>query len=291
MPHPQPHNGQTGVAHTFGSTQHTAGEVRSLPQASRRRTEEDRHLFERYRAYGDLAARDALVERFLPLARHLARRLDRGGEQGEDLAQVASIGLLNAIERYDPDRGTAFSTFAVPTISGEIKRYFRDKGWAVRVPRALQERALAVQHATDDLERELGRPPTVSQIADRIGTGTEEVLEARRVADAHFSVSLDRPNGNADDNDRSLAGEIGTLDDRLEQVENAAALDSLLAVLDDRERTILRLRFQHDLTQAEIAARLGLSQMHISRLIRQAIARVRAADETSRPRGRLAARG
>jgi RNA polymerase sigma-B factor len=252
-----------------------------LVGARRRRVAHDRRLFERYRENGDLAARDALVERFLPLARHLARRYDHGSSHGEDLVQVASIGLLNAIDRYDPDRGTAFSSFAVPTIAGEIKRFFRDKGWAVRVPRALQERALAIQNVTDELERKLGRPPTVAQIAARIGASTEEVLEARIAGGAHFGVSLDTPNGHDEDGDRTLADALGSLDQRLEQVNDAVTVERLLAVLDDRERTIVTLRFQHDLTQSEIAARVGLSQMHVSRLLRQAIARLRAAHGVS----------
>jgi RNA polymerase sigma-B factor len=258
-----------------------ADEAPSPPDAARRRIEEDRRLFERYRAHGDLAARDALVERFLPLARHLARRYDRGNGQSDDLVQVASIGLLNAIERYDPARGTAFSSYAVPTIGGEIKRYFRDKGWAVRVPRDLQERALAVQRATEELEGELGRPPTVAQIGQRIGANREAVLEARIASGAHFGISFDSPSERGDDDARTIADVTGGLDDRLAQVEDAAVLDGLLAVLDHRERTILKLRFEHDLTQAEIAARLDLSQMHVSRLLRQAITRLRTVHQMS----------
>jgi RNA polymerase sigma-B factor len=269
-----------GAGHSPAPSSLASDELPEPVDARRRRIADDRRLFERYRETGDRATRDQLVERFLPLANHLARRYEGGGgNHGEDLAQVAAIGLLNAIERYDPDRGTAFSSFALPTIAGEIKRYFRDKGWAVRVPRSLQERALAVQHAGDELERELGRPPTVSQIADRIDVTTEAVLEARMATGAHFGVSLDSPTGRDEDGDRTIGDTLGSLDDRLEQVEDAVSVDSLLAVLDERERLILTLRFQHDLTQNEIAARVGLSQMHVSRLLRQAITQVRDAHE------------
>jgi RNA polymerase sigma-B factor len=151
----------------------------------------------------------------------------------------------------------------------------------VRVPRSLQERALAVQQAADELEGELGRPPTVAQIADRIDASTEEVLEARIASEAHFGVSLESLSGNDEDGDRTIADTIGSVDERLEQVEDAVAVESLVAMLDHRERTILALRFQHDLTQNEIAARIGLSQMHVSRLLRQAIDRLRAAHGAS----------
>jgi RNA polymerase sigma-B factor len=283
MPHPQPVTRHADHARAAPESARrlaymspVADEVSAAPEARRRRIREDHRLFELYSETGDLAARDALVERFLPLAHHLARRYVHGSGDGEDLAQVASIGLLKAIERYDPGRGIAFSSFAVPTIAGELKRYFRDKGWAVRVPRSLQERALAVQQAADELEGELGRPPTIAQIADRIDASTEEVLEARIAAQAHFGVSFESPGGRDDEGDRTLADAIGTLDEGLEQVEAAAAIQSLVAVLDDRERQILTLRFQHDLTQREIASRVGLSQMHVSRLLAQAIARLRA---------------
>jgi RNA polymerase sigma-B factor len=243
---------------------------------SPRRTVEDRRLFELYRRHGDRAARDALVERFLPLAHYLARRYRGGGDHADDLAQVASLGLLNAIDRFDPDRGIAFSSFAVPTIIGEIKRYFRDKGWAVRVPRELQERALAVENLADDLERELGRTPTAAQIADRMDATVEHVLEARVASWAHHGVSLDRPSGDEDDERRTLGDTLGFTDEAFSRAESSATFDGLLARLSERERVVLNLRFREDLTQAEIGERVGISQMHVSRLIRQAIEQLRS---------------
>jgi RNA polymerase sigma-B factor len=188
---------------------------------------------------------------------------------------------LKAIERYDPDRGIAFSSFAVPTISGEIKRHFRDKGWIVRVPRELQERAMAVQRMSGELESELGRVPTSAQLADRLETTVEAVVEARMATGAHFGLSLDRPNQNRDEDDHDLANELGVYDEGFGKAEDAATVDRLLAVLDERERMIVRLRFEHDLTQAEIARHVGISQMHVSRLLRQAIDKVRADAEAA----------
>jgi RNA polymerase sigma-B factor len=241
-----------------------------------RRAAEERRLFQRYRDHGDRAARDALVERFLPLAHYLARRYRGGGDHVDDLMQVASLGLLKALERFDPDRGIAFSSFAVPTILGEIKRYFRDKGWAVRVPRELQERSMAVERLADDLERELGRTPTALQIAQRMDASVEHVLEARMASWAHHGVSLERPSGDDDEERRTLGDTLGFTDDAFRHVEDSVTFDHLLAGLTDRERMVLDLRFREDLTQAEIGERVGISQMHVSRLIRQAIEHLRA---------------
>jgi RNA polymerase sigma-B factor len=240
----------------------------------RSRAYDDRRLFERYRE-GDRTARDELVERFLPLAFHLARRYRGAGGHAEDLQQVASIGLLNAIDRYDPDRGIAFSSFAVPTILGEIKRYFRDKGWTVRVPRELQERALTLERVGAVLERELGRAPTVAQLAERLDSTVEHVLEARAAAYAHHGVSLDRPSGDDDEEGRALVDALGFTDDEFRRAEDSVAFDEMLAGLGARERLVLRLRFHDDLTQAEIGELIGISQMHVSRLLRQAIEELR----------------
>jgi RNA polymerase sigma-B factor len=228
-------------------------------------------LFTRYRRDGSPAARDALVARFLPLARHLARRYAARADI-DDLNQVASIGLLKAIERFDPDRATAFSSFAVPTILGELRRYFRDYGWTIRVPRALQELSLRLDRASEQLTGELGRAPTAAELAEHAGTTTEEVLEALATRTAHRPDSLDRPFSDDDSEAVIMERAGGQLDRGFRAVEDAATVDVLLSGLPDRERAILELRFQQQLTQAEIGQRFGLSQMHISRLIRASIA-------------------
>jgi RNA polymerase sigma-B factor len=245
------------------------------PPASGARRFHERQLFDRYRHERDRAARDALVERYLPLAYHLARRYRNSEGHADDLVQVASIGLLNALDRFDPDRGIAFSSFAVPTILGEIKRYFRDKGWAVRVPRALQELALDIERASEALERELGRVPTAAQIAQRLEVSVERVLEARVASSAHYGVSLDQPGGD-DDEARTLGDGLGVTDADFGHAETAMTFDRLVAGLSERQRTVMTLRFRDDLTQAEIAARVGLSQMHVSRIVRQSIEEIEA---------------
>ena len=251
------------------------------------RSREDRRLLTQYHRAGDPAARDALVERFLPLARQLARRYQRGGEPLDDLVQVASLGLLKAIDRFDPERETAFSSFAVPTILGELKRHFRDKGWSVRVPRDLQELAVKVDRVGEQMSRELGRAPTPTEIAESIGASTEQVLEAREAAAAYRAVSLDRPRDEEED-DSGIADSVGADDPGFGLAEDAATVERLMRVLTDREREVLRLRFEEDLTQSEIGTRVGVSQMHVSRLIRQSIARLReVAAGGQPPHGRI----
>ena len=257
------------------------GETGAYPGSSGRqsRASEDRRLLERYHHDDDPAAREALVERFLPLARQLARRYQRGGEPLDDLIQVASLGLLKAIERFDPARETAFSSFAVPTILGELKRHFRDKGWSVRVPRDLQELAVKVDRVGEDMARELGRAPTPG--GDRRAHrrhAVEQVLEAREAAGAYRAVSLDRPRDDEDE-EGELADAFGIEDHGFELAEDAATVQRLMRVLSDREREVLRLRFEEDLTQSEIGDTVGVSQMHVSRLIRQSIARLRTEAE------------
>jgi RNA polymerase sigma-B factor len=257
------------------------GSASNLPDAEQRaaRSAQDRRLLERYHREGDKSAREELVERFLPLARQLARRYQRGGEQLDDLIQVASLGLLKAIDRFDPDRETAFSSFAVPTILGELKRHFRDKGWSVRVPRDLQELAVKVDRLGDEMARELGRAPTPTEIGERVGASAEQVLEAREAAGAYRAVSLDRPRGEESEEGDPFAEAFGVEDPGFSQAEHAATVERLMAGLSEREREVLRLRFEEDLTQSEIGARVGVSQMHVSRLIRQSIARLRAEAE------------
>jgi RNA polymerase sigma-B factor len=244
------------------------------PEERAARAAEDRRLLERYHRFGDRAARDEIVERFLPLARQLARRYAGAGEPLEDLIQVASLGLVKAVDRFDPKRAVAFSSFAVPTILGELKRHFRDKGWSVRVPRDLQELALRLDRVAEELARELGRAPTPAELAARLQVSEEDVLEAREAAHAYRAVSLDRPRTEEDEGAPSVADAMGGEDPGFSRAEDAATVDQLLRVLAPREREVLRLRFVEDLTQQEIGERIGVSQMHVSRLIRQAIARL-----------------
>ncbi|HEY2604070.1 MAG TPA: SigB/SigF/SigG family RNA polymerase sigma factor [Thermoleophilaceae bacterium] len=240
------------------------------------RIRQDLRLLERYHHDGDLAARDELVERFLPLARQLARRYERPDEPLDDLLQVASMGLVKAIDRFDPARGTAFSSFAVPTILGELKRYFRDVGWAVHVPRGMQERALEVNRALTELSRALGRSPTPAELADAMGLTHEEVLEAMEAATAYDSVSLEAPrSGEEGDGEEFLLDRFGASDPGYELAEYAATIAPELRALPERDRLVLHLRFVEDLTQSEIAERIGVSQMHVSRLIRRALEKVR----------------
>jgi RNA polymerase sigma-B factor len=246
------------------------------------RNRQDLALFERYLVQGDQRAREELVERFMPLARQLARRYHRAEEPFDDLLQVASLGLLKAIDRFEIDRGIAFSSYAVPTILGELKRHFRDRTWAVRVPRDLQELVLRVDNAVSDLGRELRRAPKVEEIAERLGVGEEDVLEALQAGGAYRATSLETPRG--DEEGDTLADAMGIDEDGFAQAENRATLDRLLSAVGPREREVLRLRFTEDLTQAEIGERIGVSQMQVSRLIRQAVARLRVVAEASERR-------
>lgn len=236
-----------------------------------RRRREDDALFHRYHADRDPELRRALAERFLPLVRSLARRYAHGPEPMDDLVQVGSIGLLNAIDRFDPDGGSAFSSFAVPTILGEIKRHFRDRTWNVRVPRSLQELAVRIRATETELETALGRSPTAAELAAKLGTDVEQLLSAREVAAGQYAVSLDLTIGAGDAEGRTVADRIPTTEAGFGAVDDAFAHSELMQHLDARTREILRLRFEQELTQAEIGERIGLSQMHISRLIRNAL--------------------
>jgi RNA polymerase sigma-B factor len=242
------------------------------------RARDDRALFERYRREGDPAAREQLVQRFLPLARQLARRYQRADEPLDDLVQVASLGLIKAVDRFDLSRDIAFSSYAVPTILGELKRHFRDRTWAVRVPRDLQELALRVDRTVSDLSRETHRAPSVTEIAERVGASEEQVLDALQAASAYRATSFDAPRAGGDDEAGETMGEgVGTDDDGFGLAEDRATLDRLMQAIGPREREVLRLRFVEDLTQAEIGERVGVSQMQISRLIRQSLALLRSA--------------
>jgi RNA polymerase sigma-B factor len=237
------------------------------------RHREEQAAFGRLQA-GEPGARDALVERYLPLVKHLARRYARGLEPFEDLLQVGSIGLLNAIDRFDPDSGTAFSSFAVPTILGEIRRHFRDRTWTIRVPRSLKELAVTARDAEDAFEFREGRAPTATELAEILDVDLERLLEARMAAAAQYPDSLDRPLRSDDDDAVSLQDVLGHDDAGLAEAEGAVSVSMLTSDLGDRDRELLRLRFEEDLTQSDIAEHFGLSQMHVSRLLRDALAKV-----------------
>lgn len=238
--------------------------------ANRRRA--DRLLFERYRAAHDPALRDQLVERFLPLAKTIAARFSRpGGGPSDDVYQVACLGLVKAVDRFDPALGTAFSTFAVPTISGEVRRYFRDLTWSVRPPRFLMERALRVEGAALELTECHGRSPTVGQVARHLGDlDTEQVLDAREARQAMTAASLQGRVGDEDDA-ATREESIGEADEGYARADDRATLQRLLRSLSPRERDVLFMRYVQDMTQAEIGRQIGVSQMQISRIVRGAL--------------------
>jgi RNA polymerase sigma-B factor len=236
-------------------------------------------LFERWRRHKDRQARDELIERFLPLARKLARRYGQSSEPYEDLVQVASLGLVKAVERFDPDRGFAFSSFAVPTIVGELKRYFRDTAWALHVDRGAQERARKISDAQQRLSTLTGRLPTVDELAQYLEVTQEDVLEGLQTAEAYGAISLDAPLGGEEDQDSSRLDSIGGEDERLGLVDQHATIFAAAQHLPTREREILYLRFGEDLTQSEIADRVGVSQMQVSRLLRRSLQRLRELTE------------
>jgi len=238
--------------------------------------EDERWLFGAARG-GDRGAREELITRYMPLARQLAGRYRGSSEPREDLEQVACLALVKVVDAFDVGRGTAFSSYAVPCISGAIKRHFRDHGWAVRVPRELQELALRVERLDERLFAEAGRHPTATELAAAAGVDVEDVLEAREAHRALYSDSLQRSRRpEQDEEDVSLLDTLGESDFELDRVVDRAALDSVLAQLDERERLIVQLYYRDELTQAEIGRRMGYSQMHISRLLRAAVAQMRA---------------
>jgi RNA polymerase sigma-B factor len=239
--------------------------------------ETERQLLIRYHEEGDIAAREELCERFLPLARDLALRYTYTDEPLDDLVQVASLGLIKAIDRFEPGRGTKFTSYAAPTILGELKRHFRDKGWSLHVPRDLQERTLALSRANEELSKELGRSPKVREIAEHLGCSIEQVLEAQEAAASYEAASLDAPATRADGESAALVDLLGKEDSSYELVEDRQAIASTWNDLPDVERQVLELRFMHDLTQREIGERIGYSQMHVSRLLRRALSRLESA--------------
>jgi RNA polymerase sigma-B factor len=232
-------------------------------------------LFERWRGYRDRRARDQLIERHLPLARKVARRFLTSSDPYEDLVQVASLGLVKAVERFDPQRGFAFTSFAVPTIVGELKRYFRDTGWALHVERGAQERARRVTDAQRHLSADTGRSPRVDELAQYLEMSEEQVLDGMHTSRAYGAVSLDAPVSGDEDEVPSRLEAIGQQDERLELVDEQVTIFAAARHLPVRERQILYLRFGEDLTQSQIAERVGVSQMQVSRLLRQSLQRVR----------------
>jgi len=237
------------------------------------RRREEHEAFARLHA-GTRGAREDLVERYLPLVRHLARRYAHASEPLDDVVQAGSIGLLNAIDRYDPAAGTAFSSYAVPTILGEMRRHFRDRTWSVRVPRSLKELGAAGRDTAVEFERGAGRSPTAAELAAALGTDVERLLEARLAAAAQYPDSLDRPLGPEGGEPGSLQEHVGDDDPRLSEAEDTVSMELLTRCLGPRDRELVRLRFEEDLTQQEIADRVGLSQMHVSRLLRDALAQL-----------------
>jgi RNA polymerase sigma-B factor len=243
--------------------------------------EAERGLLIRYHSSGDLHAREELVKRFLPLARELALRYKYANEPFEDLLQVACLGLIKAVDRYEPERETKFASYAAPTILGELKRHFRDKSWALRVPRGVQERAVAVNRETETLSKYLGRSPTVREVAEALGLSVEEVLEASEAAASYETASLDAPVAREGDESALLVDLVGEDDSAYELVENRDAIAATWRALPEIERKVVHLRFIDDLTQREIGERIGYSQMHVSRLLRRAIKRLETVADTA----------
>ena len=238
--------------------------------------EETQRLLREYRETRDPKVRERLVELNSDLVRYIARRFINRGEPLEDIEQVGFVGLIQAIERFDPSLENEFSTFATPTIAGEIRRYFRDRSWAVRVPRRLQENLVRVNGASQQLQNELGRVPAVAEIGERLGMAPEEVLAALEVSPAQHTISLESTGSNAASEDASTLGErLGVEDANLERVEAQEVLERVMSHLTPRERQILALRFVEQLPQTEVAKRLGISQMHVSRLQRAAVDHLR----------------
>ncbi|MFE0204025.1 RNA polymerase sigma factor SigF [Streptomyces sp. NPDC058985] len=257
QPTPQPSLGTTSSAADRSDARAMFLQLRAMPGGSPE--------------YAEL--RNRLVRMHLPLVEHLAHRFRNRGEPLDDLAQVATIGLIKSVDRFDPERGVEFSTYATPTVVGEIKRHFRDKGWAVRVPRRLQELRLALTTTTAELSQEHGRPPTVHELATKLSISEEEVLEGLESANAYSTLSLDVPD--TDDESPTVADTLGAEEEALEAVEYRESLKPLLESLAPREKRILLLRFFGNMTQSQIAQEVGISQMHVSRLLARTLAQLR----------------
>ncbi|EHF01648.1 MULTISPECIES: SigB/SigF/SigG family RNA polymerase sigma factor [Olsenella] len=233
-----------------------------------------RELFRRYKEEGDEEAREQLIESHLNLVRFLASKFKNRGEPLDDLIQVGSIGLIKAIDRFDPERGLEFTTFATPTITGEIKRHFRDKGWSVRVPRRLQELSAKVNQVTDELTKELQRSPSVEEIARELDSTVDEVLEAMESSSAYSSVSLEAPSSGGDDDSPSVLDHYASEDEELASSDDRMVIEDTIRDFSPREQEIIRMRFIDGLTQVEIAKKLGISQVQVSRLLRRTLKKV-----------------
>lgn len=236
--------------------------------------EKTRELFRRFKEEGDMDAREKLVMSHLNLVRFIANKFKNRGEPIDDLVQVGYLGLLKAIDRFDPGRGLEFTTFATPTIMGEIKRHFRDKGWSVRVPRRLQELSAKVNQATDTLTSQLQRSPTVAEIADYLDATVDEVLEAMESSSAYSSVSLEAPSGTDDDDTPSVIDRYATEDSDLAFTDDRIIIEEALASFSPREREVIEMRFLKGMTQIEIAEKLGISQVQVSRLLRRTLKKI-----------------
>jgi RNA polymerase sigma-B factor len=259
--------------------------ISAPPRRRRSRTDcphpDEAALFRRWKLHADRRARDWLIRDYTPLSRSLARRYGRSSEPFDDLFQVAQLGLLKAIDRYDPGRGFPFKAFAVPTILGEMRRYFRDSGWSVHVPRGAQERALQVREAQQMLSEDCGHAPTVSQLSQYLELDAEEVLDGLRALAGYGTLSLDAPRRGEDEESGSYAESVGEEDERFELIELGLSVGAALEQISPRKRELLRLRFVEDLTQTQIAERIGVSQMQVSRLLRRALEELRELTDAS----------
>ena len=258
--------------------QRDASEARAVRRAPKGKDawdkERTRELFRLYKEKGDEEARDQLIVSHLNLVRFLASKFKNRGEPLDDLVQVGTIGLIKAIDRFDPGRGLEFTTYATPTILGEIKRHFRDKGWSIRVPRRLQELSAKVNQATEELTVELQRSPSVEEIAAKLGVSAEEILEAMESSGAYTSVSLEAGGTSEDDEAPALIDRLGSVDEDLDASDDRMVIDDAIRDFSPREQEIVRMRFIDGLTQVEIAKRLGVSQVQVSRLLRRTLRKI-----------------
>ena len=258
--------------------QRDASEARAVRRAPKGKDAWDKErtheLFRLYKEKGDEEARDQLIVSHLNLVRFLASKFKNRGEPLDDLVQVGTIGLIKAIDRFDPERGLEFTTYATPTILGEIKRHFRDKGWSIRVPRRLQELSAKVNQATEELTVELQRSPSVEEIAAKLGVSAEEILEAMESSGAYTSVSLEAGGSSEDDEAPALIDRLGSVDEDLDASDDRMVIDDAIRDFSPREQEIVRMRFIDGLTQVEIAKRLGVSQVQVSRLLRRTLRKI-----------------